>query len=74
MQPFFVELGFELQAYNLSHFFVNGFFKVGCHGTVCLAWFQTMILLNLPPEYLGVQAWWLKSYSTGLVAQNFKMR
>jgi hypothetical protein len=44
-----VVLGLELRAFTLSHstspiFFVKGFL-IGSHGTICLGWLQTAILL-----------------------------
>jgi hypothetical protein len=46
---FFSVLGREFRAYTFSHstssIFVQGFFKIGSRGTICLHWLRTMILL-----------------------------
>jgi hypothetical protein len=47
--PFFFSVpGFELRAYTLNHstaLFCIGFFEIGSHGTICLGWLPTTILL-----------------------------
>jgi hypothetical protein len=44
---FFAVLGLELRAFShsTSPFFVKSFFEIGSHGTICLGWLQTAILL-----------------------------
>jgi hypothetical protein len=57
---FFVVVGLELRAFTWSHStsptFCDRVSQDKVSGTICPGWLQTVILLSLPPEQLGLQA------------------